>query len=456
MTELAEKSLSAESATRRLTPERALRMAIDLHQQNRLEEAERLYRMLLEVWPESADVQHFFGFLRYQQGHVEEGIEWIGRALEIDPDYIDARNNLGNIYQQTERYEQAEACYREVIERSPRTTSAYANLGATLMRLGRFDEAICAMNVAIDGEPDSGRYHYELGNAFRKKGELANAIDAYQKALAINPDDRESFRTLSRLHYVTGNSERNCELIEQWLQRKPDDALAVHLLSAYGSAPAPERASDEFVRETFDRFAASFDGVLEKLDYRAPVLVEKVLREHSGAAAPVERLLDVGCGTGWCGPLLRPLTQRLEGLDLSSQMLARASERNVYDELHEAELTQFLASAPQRYDVLACADTLCYFGDLSAPCRAAAIALRSGGRFAFTVERHEATPSHPGSRLHEHGRYSHTEEYVRQVLEHSGFRILILETQDLRRELGKPVVGLLVVAERCDDERRPE
>ena len=53
-------------------------------------------------------------------------------------------------------------------------------------------------------------------------------------------------------------------------------------------------------------------------------------------------VLDAGCGTGLCGPLVAPYARRLSGVDLSAGMLARAKEKNVYDALVQGELTEYL------------------------------------------------------------------------------------------------------------------
>jgi predicted TPR repeat methyltransferase len=58
-------------------------------------------------------------------------------------------------------------------------------------------------------------------------------------------------------------------------------------------------------------------------------------------AAPDGRCvaLDAGCGTGLCGPLLRPYASELTGVDLSAGMLDRARPRQVYDHLEKGELS---------------------------------------------------------------------------------------------------------------------
>ena len=48
-------------------------------------------------------------------------------------------------------------------------------------------------------------------------------------------------------------------------------------------------------------------------------------------------------------------------------------------------------------------------------------ALRPGGAFVFTAERSEPDGAPSGYRIHPHGRYSHTERYLRTVLASAGF-----------------------------------
>ena len=95
------------------------------------------------------------------------------------------------------------------------------------------------------------------------------------------------------------------------------------------SPPAPARTCRRaprtaFVESTFDSFAASFDAKLAKLQYRAPSWSRRCSR--TPGVEPSKRLdvLDAGCGTGLCGPLIAPYARRLVGVDLSAKMLAHA------------------------------------------------------------------------------------------------------------------------------------
>jgi predicted TPR repeat methyltransferase len=101
---------------------------------------------------------------------------------------------------------------------------------------------------------------------------------------------------------------------------------------------------------------------LAKLSYRAPALVAEMLKRSGVDPSKRVHILDAGCGTGLCGPLVAPYACRLVGVDLSEGMLARARERDVYDVLVKGELTAYLEACTDTFDVIVSADTLVYFG----------------------------------------------------------------------------------------------
>jgi predicted TPR repeat methyltransferase len=171
------------------------------------------------------------------------------------------------------------------------------------------------------------------------------------------------------------------------------------------------------------------------------------LAQAFGQAEGALEVLDAGCGTGLCGPILRPYAHRLTGVDLSPGMLARAARLGVYDELVEKELVAWLAERWLVYDLIAAADSLSYFGPLEPVLAALARSLKPGGRLIFTVE-HLTSGEDAGHRLEPTGRYSHSEPYVRRALEASGLSPRVVLRGVLRHEGGQPVAGLVVLADR--------
>jgi predicted TPR repeat methyltransferase len=241
-------------------------------------------------------------------------------------------------------------------------------------------------------------------------------------------------------------NDKAAELYRAWLTQEPDNAEAQFHLKACTQENVPDRAPDDYITSIFDSFAKSFDAKLAALSYRAPELVGEAVAQLALAPNQSLDVLDAGCGTGLCGPLLRPWARWLAGVDLSEGMLAKAQTRGVYDELTAGELVTFLRQRPAAFDLVTSADTLCYFGVLDEFCIAARSALRARGILVFTVEAHADDAGAPDFRLQRHGRYSHRQGYLINCLQAADLHSQKLAPVVLRMEVGKPVDGWLVSA----------
>jgi predicted TPR repeat methyltransferase len=248
---------------------------------------------------------------------------------------------------------------------------------------------------------------------------------------------------------LLGARTQAATLYREWLAEEPDNPVVRHQLAAcLGEGETPERASDAYVQQVFDAFAASFDAKLEMLHYRAPELVARALAGAVGEPVAALAIVDVGCGTGLCGPLVKPWARTLAGCDLSAGMLRRARERHVYDVLHQAELVHYLDTQPEAFDAIVCADTLCYFGALAAVFAAARRSLRAGGWLIFTVE---ALPEGDARDhvLNPNGRYAHAPRYLEHALEGGGLNLVSIRPESLRTEAGLDVAGWVAVGQRA-------
>jgi predicted TPR repeat methyltransferase len=426
----------------------AMAYARELQKEARLEAADELYRRILAAAPEYPDAWHFRGVVAFQLGRLAEAETLIRRAVELAPAYSDAHNNLGNVLQHQKRTEEAVTCYERAIALQPDLADAYNNLGNALQQQKRHDEAIVFYERAIALRPDMADAHLNLGKALEALDLMAEALTAYRKAVMLRPFHFDSYRRLGSALYGWGRIDEAADVYRKWLSLEPDNPLARHLLSACTGEGVPARASDDCVRNIFEGFADSFDQILEGLQYRAPALVAQATADVMGAPEAGLDILDAGCGTGLCGEHFKPFARRLVGVDLSLEMLKRAGVRKLYDDLLMGELTAFVGAVPAAWDLIVSADTLVYFGDLAAAMTAAHRGLRPGGSMVFTLERATEGEAPQGFRINPHGRYSHTEGYVRRVLAAARLDARQITPVHLRLELKKPVEGLLVVASR--------
>lgn len=393
----------------------SLRQAIEAHKAGQLATAEATYRRVLRDRPNDPDALNFLGMLRCQASDPAEAVTLLRRAVDADPSNPHAWLNLGNVLVILHQDEEARAAFTKATELAPNLAMAWFNLGVCLGRCKQPLEAASALHRALKIEPGHLRAYESLGLVLHRLGNYAEAAEVFQ----------------------------------EWLDHDPANPFARHMLAATSGAGAPSKAADEYVRQLFDDFAANFDENLASLQYRAPQLIAERLGREAAGNAPVD-ILDAGCGTGLCGPLVRSLARTLVGVDLSTAMIEKARARGGYDELVVAELCAFMSSRSGAFDVVVSADTLVYFGALEEALRAARSCLRSGGALIFTVERRDPAQD-PGSdekpyRLETHGRYSHSEAYVGAALEAAGFGGISVERGILRRERGSEVMGLIVLA----------
>jgi len=129
------------------------------------------------------------------------------------------------------------------------------------------------------------------------------------------------------------------------------------------------------VREGYGEWLRSNETTVE--DEKDLVLLDAL---ESVAWTTVGRAADLGCGTGRTGAWLRAHgVSRLDGIDLTPEMLALARRRGIYDELREADVAA-TGLAGGTYDVVTTCLVDEHLRDLQPLYRESSRLLRAGGR----------------------------------------------------------------------------
>jgi predicted TPR repeat methyltransferase len=370
-----------------------------------------------EAKPDGAAL-HEAGIQAYRAGELARAAELIGRAIAASGPAPELHYNLAIVLKAMGQLQGAADHYDRAIALKPDYINAHNNLGNVWKTLGQPDKARASFARALQHNPDNADTHYSLGILHCEMGERAEAERHFRHCLACDPHDR-----------------RGAEI----------------LLAHLGAGEAPGRTPAAHLLSLYDERSRYWD---EEKSYFAPMLVAEAFRRHA-LPAPLD-VLDIGCGTGSLGALVRGQAAALDGVDISAAMLEKATAKNLYDHLFQADLVPFMASHERRYDAILAAATLIHFGDLKPLVLAASRCLRDQGLLVFTLfcAKAEAEASYAvaaSTGLAQSGCFEHSPLYVDRLARETGFNVLQLEKIVHEHDQdGNPVAGLLVVLRRAE------
>lgn len=144
-------------------------------------------------------------------------------------------------------------------------------------------------------------------------------------------------------------------------------------------------ADKDELAAAYAEWAEAYDhDLLDELGYVAPLIATELLCAQIDTAAA--RILDAGCGTGIVGALLHDSNfTRVDGLDYSHDMLAKAREKGVYADLMQGDLMAPLDLSDATYDAVISVGTFtCAHVGPRALAELARVT-RPGGCICFTV-----------------------------------------------------------------------
>lgn len=342
----------------------------------------------------------------------------------------------GVAHYQAGRLQAAEEHFAAALALAPGRPSVLTNLGAVRLKLGRPGEALDVLQDALAQEPQNPEALGHCATALAELGRMPEALALFERALALEPSAAVLWMYRGNVLKALGRPQEAAGSYREALARGGDAELLNYYLAGVAQGAAPAHPPRHYVEALFDGYAGEFDRhVVEALRYDAPqVLVGRLAAQGRRWSHAV----DLGCGTGLCGRLLRPLADRLTGVDLSAGMLEKAAALGVYDELRHGDVQQFLEGAEEAIDLAVCADVFIYVGALDGVFAALARRMGAGGSFCFSVEE-----SGEGEVvLRPSLRYAHSEQGIRRLAGANGFRVAAVEKRPVREDQKEPIPGL--------------
>ena len=265
-----------------LTIEQALQQGVTAHREGKLQEAERLYRAILQSQPAHPDANHNLGVLAVSVNKAEAALPLFKTALEANPkieqfwlSYIDALikekqfENAKQVFEQVKIQGVAEEKLnileaqltptvqvnepklaaqnkslslsqkrKKLSEQKKRKKATKQNLKvnnpsqkqlSSLLEYyqnGRFDDAE-KLAVSITNEFPKHQFSWKvLGAVLEATGRKSEAVDAKQTAVALSPQDAEAHSNLAVTLQKLGRLDEALASCRQAIALKPDLAEA--------------------------------------------------------------------------------------------------------------------------------------------------------------------------------------------------------------------------------------
>jgi predicted O-linked N-acetylglucosamine transferase (SPINDLY family) len=264
--------------------------ALRLHQQGRLDEAERFYRRAVAEQPSAFAPHHFLGILKLQQGQPNEALALIGAALELEPANIEAAINYGNALKLAGRNEEALACFDRALEHKPGFAGAPYNRAILLADMGRIQEAVESYGKAIMFRPDFPEALHERALLLRVLKRPDEALADFDRLLALRPDFAEGWSNRAVLLEDMNRLEEALASCERALVLQPRNAVALH---NRGNLLAKMRRFDEALAD-FDAALAIKPSAYAKAWINRGILLQD-MRRFSQAMESFTKALEIDC-----------------------------------------------------------------------------------------------------------------------------------------------------------------
>ncbi|WP_443636095.1 tetratricopeptide repeat protein [Candidatus Njordibacter sp. Uisw_058] len=267
-----------------LTIEQALQQGVAAHKEGKLQDAERLYRAILQSQPLHPDANHNLGLIAVSVNKPDVALLLFKTALEANPkieqfwlSYIEAlikekqfenarqileqakqqgvareklnaletelssETQIQNVnsaspsqqqlnslleYYQNGRFSEAEKLAVEITQQFPQDQFAWKVLGAIFGQSGRTVEAKNANRTSVALSPQDAEAHSNLGVTLQELGRLDEALASYTQAIALNPDYGEAHYNLGVMLQELGRLDEALASYTQAIALKPDYAEA--------------------------------------------------------------------------------------------------------------------------------------------------------------------------------------------------------------------------------------
>ena len=202
-------------------PQDIIKQLINLYNQGQFQLVVEHSQKLLKQHPKAFVIWNILGAAHKGLGNTDKASLSFKKTTELNPNFADGYNNLGASLHNQGMLEESMLAYHKAISLRPNYVEAYSNLGVLLQENGKIKEAIESYKKAISINPDYAEAHNNIGNAFRDQAKLTEAIGSYNRAISIKPDYAEAYCHMGIALNDQGKLNESIEAYEKATTYKP-------------------------------------------------------------------------------------------------------------------------------------------------------------------------------------------------------------------------------------------
>lgn len=182
--------------------------AVKLQQNGALNEAEQLYRQILETAPQNADVLNMLGLIAQAKGLHNEAVNYFYRAADFAPQHFPIFFNLGISLAASGYLLEAAEAYKKALKLKPDLKEAFFGLGNVYWQINQKDAAAEAFQNAL--KLDAGYL-----DAAANLAELQDDEDTLKKIAAENHSDARTFYYLGRRMFAKADYQNAAHYLQK-------------------------------------------------------------------------------------------------------------------------------------------------------------------------------------------------------------------------------------------------
>ena len=415
-------------------------------QQNQLDYAQTQFKNVLALYPNHINALFYSGLLCLNNQQLDLAENLFQHILSLNSEHVQTIVNLGVIRLQRHHGQDAINYFTKALAIDEHNLEAKNNLAATFMHHDRFEAALVYYNSLLQDDPQNAEYNYNAGVAQMALGHLDRATLHFNQVLVQkNTFHSMAYNNLAAIQLRLGQRESAILLLTNALRLNPSDQSSQFMLSALTQDQQHAKTCTTYVGNLFDNYALYYDHHLKQILHSTlPEQMVEVL--HQQGYVKFAQTLDLGCGTGLSGLVLREMSEQLTGVDLSEKMLAQARLKEIYDSLTCSEISSFLNKNTSAYNLIMAADVLPYMGDLEQLFQRVHVQLAMNGLFIFNIE----ISAHMPWQLQDNIRFSHHQNYIHELCTRNQFNLIVEKKTQSRQHEHKILTVMLYVFERVN------